>query len=69
MGRKIRRVRYTIDPKGIRSLPQQEIKAILRGADDLIMRGGRTLLAKILHGSKEKKVVALDLHTRDNKNI
>ena len=63
MGRKIRRIRYTIDPKGIRSLPQQEIKAILRGADDLIMRGGRTLLAKILHGLKEKKVVALDLHT------
>ena len=62
MGRKVQRVRYTLDPKGIKNLPQHEIAVILRGTDDLIMSGGRSLLAKILKGSKEKKVVALDLH-------
>ena len=62
MGRKVQRVRYTLDPKGIKNLPKHEIAVILRGTDDLIMSGGRSLLAKILKGSKEKKVVALDLH-------
>lgn len=62
MGRKVQRVRYTLDPKGIKNLPQHEIAVILRGTDDLIMSGGRSLLAKILKGSKEKKVLGLDLH-------
>ena len=34
---------------------------ILRGADDLIASGGRTLLCRILKGSKEKKVLKLNL--------
>ena len=59
MGKKAQRVRYTLDTKGLRLLPHEEIVAILRGADDLIMRGGRTLLAKVLKGSKEKKVISL----------
>ncbi|WP_226527074.1 RQC-minor-1 family DNA-binding protein [Metabacillus niabensis] len=41
----------------------EEIKAILRGADPIIMEGGRTLLAKILKGSQEKKVLQLELNT------
>lgn len=61
MGRKVRRVRYRLDTKGIKELPFTEIKAILRGADDLIMTGGRSMLAKILKGSKEKKVLELGL--------
>lgn len=36
-------------------LPEADIRAILRAADELIATGGRTLLAKILKGSREKK--------------
>ncbi|MDF2670846.1 MAG: superfamily helicase [Paenibacillus sp.] len=42
-------------------LPKQEIYAILRAADDIIAQGGRTLLSKILKGSKDKKVQELGL--------
>ena len=63
MSRKVRRVRYTLDTKGIQSLPDEEIAAILRGADDLIMSGGRSLLARILKGSRSKKVLELGLET------
>jgi hypothetical protein len=54
-------VRYTLDTKGIESLPYEEITAILRGADDLIMSGGRSLLARVLNGSQAKKVLELGL--------
>ncbi|TYR74374.1 superfamily II DNA helicase [Rossellomorea vietnamensis] len=43
------------------SLSHEEIRAILRGADAIIAQGGRTLLAKILKGSREKKVLELKL--------
>ena len=62
MGRKVQRVRYHLDPKGIKTLPDEEIAAVLRGADDLIMQGGRSLLAKVLKGSQEKKVLKLNLN-------
>lgn len=61
MSRKVQKVRYTLDSKGIKELPYDEIAAILRGADELIMQGGRTLLAKILKGSREKTVLELNL--------
>jgi len=61
VGRRVRRVRYTLDTKGLKDLPQEEIAAILRGADDLIMCGGRSLLVKILKGSRAKKVLELEL--------
>jgi superfamily II DNA helicase RecQ len=61
MGKRVNRVQYTLDPKGIKELPFEEIRTILRGADPLIMHGGRTLLAKVLKGSKEKKVLELGL--------
>lgn len=64
MSRKVRRVRYEIDSKGIESLPLDEIKAILRGADDLIMRGGRSLLAKVLKGSRAQDVLKFGLDYR-----
>ena len=44
-------------------LSHEEIKAILRAADPIIAEGGRTLLAKILKGSKEKKVLEYKLDT------
>lgn len=61
MSRRVQRVPYQLDPKGVRSLSQDEIHAILRGADDLIMSGGRTLLTKILKGANAKDVLALGL--------
>lgn len=62
MGRKVRRVAVYLDAKGVSELPFEEIKCILRGADEIIMRGGRSLLAKILKGSKDKKIIELDLN-------
>jgi hypothetical protein len=50
MGKKVKRVRVELDASGIKQLSDHEIKTILRGADDLIMSGGRALLAKILAG-------------------
>lgn len=61
MSRKVIRVPVNLDSKGINDLDFEEIKIILRAADDLIMSGGRTLLAKILKGSKEKKIFELGL--------
>ena len=61
MSKKVRRVRYTLDTKGIDHLPNEEIAAILRAADELIMSGGRTLLAKILKGSRARQVLELGL--------
>ena len=39
-------------------LPIEDIRAILRAADPLIATGGRTLLTKILKGSRAKDVLA-----------
>ena len=61
MSRKIHQIRVHLDAKDVSSLPQAEIKAILRGADDLIMTGGRSLLSKILKGSRDKKLLRLGL--------
>jgi superfamily II DNA helicase RecQ len=57
MSKKRNRVRFELDANGIKSLTDHDIKTILRGADDLIMSGGRSMLAKILAGSKEKKLL------------
>lgn len=42
-------------------LSKDEKLAILRAADELIGEGGRNLLVKILKGSREKKVLELEL--------
>lgn len=42
-------------------MPDEEIRIILRGADDLIMSGGRSLLAKVLKGSKQKVIFEKEL--------
>ncbi len=44
------------------SLSDSDKRAILRAADEIIAQGGRTLLAKILKGSREKKVLQLELN-------
>lgn len=63
MSEKRRRVHYHLDTKGVTDLPFDEIKAVLRGADDLIGTGGRNMLAKILKGSKDKKLLQHGLDT------
>lgn len=57
MGRKKSRVRYDLDCGDIKHLNDEEIRLILRGADELITVGGRNMLAKILKGSKDKKLL------------
>src|SRR5438034_8116476 len=52
------RVLVHLDAHGIAPLPVPEIRAILRGAEELIASGGRTLLCKILKGSRDKDVLA-----------
>jgi hypothetical protein len=54
-------VRYKLDADGIMELSSEEIAAVLRAADELIMTGGRGLLTKILKGSRDKKLLALNL--------
>jgi len=54
--RRDQRVPVHLDASGIESLPFPEIKVIMRGAEDLIAQGGRTLLCKILKGSRDKDV-------------
>ena len=61
MSRKVRRVPYQLDTRDVKDLPLEETAAILRGADDLIMSGGRSLLAKVLKGSRDKKLLSLEL--------
>ena len=57
MSRKIRRVGIDLDAKGLEEIPDAELKAVLRGADEIIGRGGRTLLTRILRGSRIKNVL------------
>ncbi len=66
MSRRVHRVPYHLDDSGVPRLPPDEIAVILRGADDLIMQGGRTLLAKVLKGSRDKRVLELELDRADH---
>lgn len=62
MSRKVRRVPVVLDAGEIRDLPMEDIRMILRGADELISTGGRSMLAKILKGSKDKKILQYKLN-------
>jgi hypothetical protein len=55
--RREQRVRYQLDASGIAALSDVEIASILRGADSMIGRGGRTQLSKLLKGSREATVI------------
>ena len=61
MSRKVRRVPVTLNARDVKELPEDEIRMILRGADDLMGSGGRGLLAKILKGSRQKAVLEHEL--------
>jgi len=60
MTKKVNRVEYTLTPCK-ENIPPDEMKAVLRCAHEVAARGGRSLLAKILKGSKDKKVLELKL--------
>lgn len=60
--RQDQRVRVDLDARNLESLPFAEIKAIMRAADAIIARGGRTLLCKILKGSRDKDVLERGFH-------
>ena len=62
MSKKVRRVPVILDAGEIKDLPQEDIRMILRGADELISTGGRSMLAKILKGSKDKTIFKYKLN-------
>jgi hypothetical protein len=61
MSRKLLQVPVRLDSKGVTHLSPEDLAAILRAADPLIMSGGRTLLSKILKGSHDRKIIDLKL--------
>lgn len=56
MTRKVNKVPYLLNPRE-EALDFNEYKAVLRGADELVSIGGRNMLAKILKGSRDKKLL------------
>lgn len=62
MSKKVRRVPVVLDAGEIKDLPQEDIRMILRGADELISTGGRSMLAKILKGTKDKTIFKYKLN-------
>lgn len=62
MSKKVRRVPVVLDAGEIKDLPLEDIRMILREADELISTGGRSMLAKILKGSKDKKIFEYKLN-------
>lgn len=61
MSKKLQKVPVKLDSKGVADLSPEDLAAILRAADPLIMSGGRTLLSKILRGSHDRKIMELKL--------
>lgn len=61
MGRRVTRVAFDLDTGDVETIPEDEIKAILRAADDIISSGGRALLGKILKGSRDKTILEHEL--------
>ena len=62
MSKKVRRVPVVLDAGEIKDLQQEDIRMILRGADELLSTGGRSMLAKILKGSKDKTIFKYKLN-------
>lgn len=61
MGKRIKRVQYNLDSGDVKYLGDEDVRAILRAADGIIGTGGRSMLTKILKGSKDKKVLEYGL--------
>ncbi|MGM0367101.1 MAG: RQC-minor-1 family DNA-binding protein [Actinomycetota bacterium] len=63
--RRVNRVPVNLHPQES-GLSKKEIRIILRAADEIIMEGGRNLLAKLLKGSKEKVILQRGLENTKN---
>lgn len=61
MSRKVRQVPIRLDSRGTTQLSPADLAAILRASDPLIMSAARTLLSKILKGSRDRKIIDLKL--------
>lgn len=61
MSKKYPKYKFSLNSQGIKDLSFEEIKAILRASDELIAAGGRSLLTKILKGSKDKRLLEHEL--------
>lgn len=61
MSRKRVEKKLVLDTGTIVKVSGADIKVILRGADDLIAIGGRSMLTKVLKGSKDQKLLKHDL--------
>ncbi len=61
MARRVTRVPLFLNTGDVETIPDDEIKAILRAADDIIASGGRALLGKILKGSRDKSILEHEL--------
>jgi len=57
VSRRSHRVTVNLDTRGLTDIPERELNAILRGADDIIGTGGRSPLTRILRGSASKPVL------------
>ena len=55
------KVAVILDTGGIGYLPVEDLEWVIRGADEMIFRGGRTLLTKLLKGSREARIKELGL--------
>lgn len=58
MSRRLQQIPVHLNAKGIKSLPTADIHAILRAADALVAVGGRSMLTKILRGSRSRDVLS-----------
>ena len=58
---KRQRIRYELNTGEITKLQPEEIRVILRAADEMIVTAGRSMLGKVLKGSKDKKVLEYKL--------
>ena len=62
MNRRKQRIQYVLEPiENIKNLSIEDINNVLRAADEIIYSAGRTMLAKILKGSKDKRLLELEL--------
>jgi len=57
MGKKPRVDYQLSDLNGLAVMAEEDVKNILRAVDEIILMAGRTMLAKILKGSKDKKLL------------
>lgn len=58
---KRQRIRYELNTGEITKLQPEEIRVILRAADEMIVTAGRSMLVKVLKGSEDKKVLEYKL--------